>query len=402
MGKSIIMRAGLLGAAIFISAAGAAWEVHSEGSERMTYYDLDFDGRPYGYMAGLEDWLRDGDGPFDAFVVTKYAGSWFRYSQFVMGFDYGGLDVIRTGDGAYCFVAPGYVGDGNWEAIVYRFTANGPAVELKGAPRMQTINAFAMSALDDVWFAGLSYEYPAPGRRIIAHFNGDEWVISEDPSGSGFLKLHFFALNNGWAYASNGIYRFNGTTWYFAGVVPGVDRLYGCDFKSPTDIWAAATKNDQRGVILRYENGIWREVFNAGPKSYISDVAMWGEHDGWAVGYFYDGYRAYGRIWQCRDGEWTPCVCPMEGGVTDVEVVSDHEAWAVGGSTIIHYTTEVNVAASSFGRIKALYAAGRGSDSKGPGANASPVPAAPASTTGTGVRTATGTHPPECSPEDAD
>jgi hypothetical protein len=104
MGKSIIMRAGLLGAAIFISAAGAAWEVHSEGSERMTYYDLDFDGRPYGYLAGLEDWLRDGDGPFDAFVVTKYAGSWFRYSQFVMGFDYGGLDVIRTGDGEYLWV----------------------------------------------------------------------------------------------------------------------------------------------------------------------------------------------------------------------------------------------------------------------------------------------------------
>jgi hypothetical protein len=400
MRKPLVARAVLCGAAFFVSAAGAAWEVYSPGSERLTYYDLDFDGRPYGYLAGLEDWLRDGDGPFDAFVVTKYAGSWFRYSQYVMGFDYGGLDVTQTGDGAYCFVAPGYVGDGNWDARIYRFKDHGSAEELKGAPRMWIINAFAISAFDDVWFAGLSFEYPKPGRRIVAHFNGDEWVISEDPSESGFGELHFFAPNNGWAYASNGVYRFNGTTWYFAGVIPGIDWLEGCDFKSPTDIWAAATKKDQ-GVVLHYKNGVWREVFAAGPNLYISDVAMWNEYNGWAVGYFVDGYRSYGRIWQCRAGEWTPCVCPMEGPVTDVEALSGYEAWAVGGSTIIHYKTEVNVAPASFGRIKTLYATGRGSDSKGPGANASPVPAVPSPTTASGTLTS-GSHSPECSPDDAD
>ncbi len=61
MGKLKVLRASLFGAAFFISAAGAGWEVHSE-SERMTYYDLDFDGRPVGYLAGLENWLADGDG----------------------------------------------------------------------------------------------------------------------------------------------------------------------------------------------------------------------------------------------------------------------------------------------------------------------------------------------------
>ncbi len=61
MRKLRISRAVLFGAAFFVSAAGAGWEVHSE-SERMTYYDLDFDGRPVGYLAGLEDWLAGGDG----------------------------------------------------------------------------------------------------------------------------------------------------------------------------------------------------------------------------------------------------------------------------------------------------------------------------------------------------
>jgi hypothetical protein len=239
---------------------------------------------------------------------------------------------------------------------------------------MQVVTAFAISSFDDIWFAGLSYEPEAPGSRIIAHFNGDEWVICEDPSENGFQKLHFFAPNNGWAYEDNKIYRFNGATWYFAGVVPGVDWLRGCDFKSPTDIWAAGTKKGQGGVVLHYEGGVWREVFSAGPNLYISDVAMWDEYNGWAVGYLSGGY---GRIWQCCDGGWVPRICPTERSVYDVEVVSSREAWAVGGSTIIHYETEVNITPASIGRIKALYAAGRGLDSKGATTNASRVPPAP-------------------------
>jgi hypothetical protein len=367
---SLIAQAVLCGGAFFISAAAGGWEIYWKSSP-IILCELDFDGAPVGYLSAREDFT---DGSYERVYLYRWGGSsWDRIFQSQMGVDYGGVDVNEAGDGAYCFVAPGYVGDGYWEAIIYRFKNDGPAEELEGAPRMEIINAFAVSAFDDIWFAGLSYEYPEPSRRIIAHFDGDEWVISEDPSASGFLKLHFFAPNNGWAYASNGIYRFNGTTWYFAGVLPGVDYLKGCDFKSPTDIWAAATKED-RGVILHYESGVWREVFNAGPKTYIYDVAMWGRDGGWAVGYFYNGQRGYGRIWQCRGGDWTPCVCPMEGPVTDVEALSDYEAWAVGGSTIIHYVTEVNVTASSFGRVKALYAGAPGSDFKRPPARASRVP----------------------------
>lgn len=53
MGKTPITRAVLLGAAFFVSAAGAAWEVYRE-SETEFYYDLDFDGRPVGYCISKE------------------------------------------------------------------------------------------------------------------------------------------------------------------------------------------------------------------------------------------------------------------------------------------------------------------------------------------------------------
>jgi hypothetical protein len=58
MAKWKVLRAGVFGAAFFVSAAGAGWELYSE-SGQITFYDLDFDGRPVGYLAGLENWLAD-------------------------------------------------------------------------------------------------------------------------------------------------------------------------------------------------------------------------------------------------------------------------------------------------------------------------------------------------------
>ncbi len=53
MGKSIMMRAGLLGAAFFISAAGAAWEVSYE-SGAVSLSGLDLKTWPVGYCLGYE------------------------------------------------------------------------------------------------------------------------------------------------------------------------------------------------------------------------------------------------------------------------------------------------------------------------------------------------------------
>ena len=62
MGKSIIMRAGLLGAAIFISAAGAAWEVYYE-SGAISLSGLDCKAWPVGYCLGYEAPLGGSGGP---------------------------------------------------------------------------------------------------------------------------------------------------------------------------------------------------------------------------------------------------------------------------------------------------------------------------------------------------
>ena len=63
MRKWFVSRAVLLGAAFFISAAGAAWEVVYEAPEYTTLSDLDLDARPAGYCVGYENWLGDRTSP---------------------------------------------------------------------------------------------------------------------------------------------------------------------------------------------------------------------------------------------------------------------------------------------------------------------------------------------------
>ncbi len=311
---------------------------------------------------------------------------------------YGGLDVTADGDGAYAYINPPWTSDEPWPTTVIRFRGSGSSEEVPGVPDMMNISAFALSSYDDIWFAGQPPE--TPEKRVVMNFNGDEWTAYDDPSEYGLRRLHFFSPNNGWGCEDNKIYRFNGKTWYFAGEVPGIDWLGGCDFKSPTDIWAAGGKDNVGGAVLHYNNGVWREVFNPGPGYYVRDVAMRDDYNGWAVGYLYAGLKRYGRIWQCRDGVWQGCTCPVDDQVWEVEIVSKTEAWAVTSRKILHYTTDVNIATTSLGRIKSLYAAGRGLDLKGPTTNASRVPATPGLTPASRARRCADSDPTE-KPADA-
>jgi hypothetical protein len=62
MRKSTLLRAGLFGAAFFISAAGAAWEVVFEAPAYTTLSGLNLDARPTGYCIGYENWYAGGSG----------------------------------------------------------------------------------------------------------------------------------------------------------------------------------------------------------------------------------------------------------------------------------------------------------------------------------------------------
>ena len=62
MRKWFVSRAGLLGAAFLVSAAGAGWEVVYEAPAYTTLGDLNLNARPTGYCIGYENWYAGGSG----------------------------------------------------------------------------------------------------------------------------------------------------------------------------------------------------------------------------------------------------------------------------------------------------------------------------------------------------
>lgn len=307
------------------------------------------------------------------------------------------------GAGAFGWIDPDYTGDAGWETYVSRFRPESSSMEKIETPKMREMHALTLSGYGDIWFAGRPYG-PDMGNVIVNYYRGT-WTFHEDPSATGMDHLHFFSHNNGWGFADNRIYRFDGEHWYLWLDLPLWKSIKPCAFKSPTNVWAVGYPADasyKGNMVLHYDGGGWHEVFRPGENKYVYDVAMLNNYNGWAVGAEKVGTYYYGRTWQFRNGVWHERVCPVEESVRSVEVVSKTEAWALTAGKILRYKTESIHAPTSLGRVKALYAAGRGSDSKGPLTDAYLVPAAPGPTTGSGTPTYPATHSPECSPDDAE
>ncbi len=314
------------------------------------------------------------------------------------------MDVAANGDAAFGHYYPEYLDGPRYPAYVTIYSASNinPGGRKIEAPHMREMRALAMTSADDIWFVGRPdfdpYSY------YIFNYQGGEWSWYEDPGRYGMDLLYFFSPGEGLGFDGTDMYRLTPDGWRYWTSVPDVVSLKPCDFKSPTEIWAVGYPrvNDSRGSrVLRFDGTSWREVFRPGYHYAIHDVAMWDGDNGWAVGYYRKGKDYGGRLWRCREGTWHECACPVRYALGNIEFVSPVEAWALTYNKILHYTTKPNIAPASLGRVKALYAAGRGSDSKGPLTDAYLVPAAPGPTNASGTPTS-GSHSPECSTDDAE
>ena len=268
---------------------------------------------------------------------------------------------------------------------------------------MREMRALAMTSANDIWFVGRP-DFD-PNSYYIFNYQGGEWIWYEDPGQYGMDLLHFFSPGEGLGFDGTDMYRLTPDGWRYWTSIPDVARLKPCDFKSPTEIWGVGypRANDYRGSrVLKFDGTSWREVFRTGYYYAIYDVAMWDDDNGWAVGYYRKGENYEGRVWRCHEGTWHECACPVRYALTNVEFVSPDEAWVLSYGKILHYTTEPNIAPTSLGRVKALYAVRPGLDSTGPTLNTVPVTVAPRPTAGSGTPTYPGTHSPKCSPDDAE
>jgi hypothetical protein len=257
-----------------------------------------------------------------------------------------------------------------------RFRPGDVTMEKIEAPDMRYMRAVALSGYENIWFAGTTYD---SGDEVVGNYYRGTWTFYEDPSPTQLDYLHFFSRFDGWGFSGNRIYRFDSQGWYLWLELPAWKSLKPCAFKSSTNVWAVGYPADAAhlgNAVLHYDGAAWREVFAPGENKYVYDVAMRNNSNGWAVGAEKVGTTYYGRTWQCVNGVWIERVCPVEESLREVEVVSKIQAWALTSGKILHYQTGSNITPTSFGRIKTLFAAARGSDSDAPAARASCVPPA--------------------------
>lgn len=254
---------------------------------------------------------------------------------------------------------------------------------------MYDIDGFSMSGIDDIWFGGHIKDGLSSNPYVVVHYAAGEWGIFPSPGGGRVVDLHCFGPNDVWLITwPNNVYRYNGSTWTYKGPGPTSFEFYGVDYRSPNDIWAAGADKPSNYRLFRYEGSNWREVFDPGPNMHIYDVAMADAKNGWAVGHYWATYEGYGRIWECRNGEWLMRVCPTEHTVSAVGLASGTEAWAIAHNKLLVNRTGTDVTPASLGRIKSLYADGRGAD-----AAASPSTASSLSGGGSSAATSGGRAP---------
>jgi len=287
----------------------------------------------------------------------------------------GGFDTTPGGASAFGWVDPPYTDAGLWATYIRRFRAGESTMDTIEAPEMENMQALTLCGYRDIWFAGRPYG-PDMGNVVVNYYRG-KWFYYADPTPYGMTYLHLFSHANGWGFDDNRIYRFDGQSWNLWLELGEFQSIKPCDFKSQTNVWAVgsyADKSRTGNVVLHYDGAAWEEAFAPGENKYVYDVSMYDNNNGWAVGAEKVGSQYYGRAWQRLNGDWLERVWPVEEAAYGVEVVSKTEAWALNSGKILHYLTESNITPASLGRVKALFAEGRGSDSNAPAAHASRIP----------------------------
>jgi hypothetical protein len=394
MGISPTARAVLFGAAFFVSAADAAWEVYRESNIEVFRY-LDFDARPVGYCVSSEPEM----GQDGRLHIYMYRGTWAEIHSRRGGSNLFGFDAAPNGEAAYVTIN---TVSGYWEITIRRFRRDGSEDVVEDGPPMLDIDAFSISGFDDIWFSGYIKNGFSSNPFVVVHYAAGEWEIFPSPGGGRVVDLHCFGPNDVCVITwPNNVYRWNGSTWTYKGPGPTSFEFYGVDYRSPNDIWAAGADKPFNYRLFRCEGVNWREVFDPGPNMHIYDVAMADAETGWAVGHYWATYRGYGRIWECRNGKWLMRVCPTEHTVSAVGLASATEAWAIAHNQLLVNRTGPEVTPASLGRIKSLYADGRGGDGIPSPSTASP-PSVGRTSTATSKGRASGAGSSERPPGGAD
>ena len=176
-----------------------------------------------------------------------------------------------------------------------------------------------------------------------------QWTSVVPPAVSDVWSLngvHFTSANEGWAVGEDAanadnergvLLHYQNGTW--SSVTPpnvsGCWYLFKVHFTSANEGWAVgADMSNNKGVLLHYQNGTWSSVPppDIGEYFVLRDVHFTSADEGWAVGYG-GSVGTTGVLLHYQNGAWSSVTPPNVSGVWDLMMVhftSADEGWAIG------------------------------------------------------------------------
>jgi hypothetical protein len=172
-------------------------------------------------------------------------------------------------------------------------------------PSYNVLEDVAIVSPDEAWAVGAYFDRRKIGRPLAERWNGERWEIMDVPdTGLGDAAL--------------------------LGVAADADGAWA--------VGSAATRDGQRPLVLRWEEGGWVEARAArpGPNASLADVALAGDGGAWAVGATVDEGGARSPLVERWDGErWRVVPTPSTEGsgfLSAITVVGPDDAWAAGAT----------------------------------------------------------------------
>ncbi|MBD3354284.1 MAG: hypothetical protein GF364_22570, partial [Candidatus Lokiarchaeota archaeon] len=235
-------------------------------------------------------------------------------------------------------------------------------------PTTDTLYALDFVSPDEAWAAGRD--------GTLLHFESGAWQRVPSPTTEHLRGLDMVSRDLGWAVGAGGtILRFDGQKWLsvqspitdnlhcVSAPAPGVAWAVGMDgamlyfdgeawragrrFTSD-DMWSVLMLSPEEGwafsghsfrvTVLHYVSGEWRRVSSPMPALYAADAVG---STGWALGDARMFDREEPMAMQYIDGDWR--VSPGVDAGVDVkalDMVSQDDAWAVGGNRIYHWSLD--------------------------------------------------------------
>jgi hypothetical protein len=292
-----------------------------------------------------------------------------------------------TGNDLYCVdfvdVNNGWAG-GRSVALRYR---NGTWSVIPGHSG-HVFSDLDMLSQTDGWAVGWDGNKELPA---IWRWNGSDWKESQNPTG-GLSCIDMIDAYHGWIGGNGYFLRFNGTNWEYGGNAP--NNVQGIDMKSETegravgfqfimrcaggnwtvevsnvnwhlaDVqmlsgiygWASGEYLRDKGLLLKYIGGNWKEHKVLQNVLMISSFDIFGDNFGWCVGRKTTS-PPYGSFIAFFDGtDWAEVRSPTNNSTVRVKVMDRDNAWIVGwNGTILKYKANVSVRETSLGKIKGIY-----------------------------------------------